>query len=80
MYKTLEQYKDYLPTNTKQEIEYIVSELRSMPEEKQDIKYIQSHLSLLMCKVFFDYEGVDIPEHLAKKVEKIKNIKNIRLQ
>ena len=82
MYSSLEEYKDYFPTSVKENIEESIKTLQAITkgegeegEKKPDLKVIQNDLSLLMCKVFFDYEGVDIPEHLIKKVEKVKNAK-----
>lgn len=75
MYSSLKEYKDYLPTSVKENIEEVITALQAIPEEEQDLKVIQNDLALLTCKVFFDYEGVDIPEHLIKKVEKVKNAK-----
>ena len=74
MRSSLDEYKGYLSTSSKEKIEYVLrSTDENLAKEAPDLNVAKNDLSLLVCKIFFDYEGVDVPEHLMKKVEKIKN-------
>lgn len=74
MYASLSEYKDYLTTSDKQKIDYVLQNTdKNLANDSSDLYVIKNDLALLTCKIFFDYDGVDVPEHLKKKVEKVKN-------
>ena len=73
MQSSLDQYKGYFPTSVKEKIDYAFQVINSIPKAERDLEMIKNDLSFLTCKVFFDYEGVDVPDHLKSKVEKVKN-------
>lgn len=74
MRSSLDEYKGYLSTSAKEKIEYVLrSTDENLKKEAPDLNVAKNDLSLLVCKIFFDYEGVDVPDHLMKKVEKIKD-------
>lgn len=67
------EYKDHFPTSITEKIDFAFKQIASIPDEGKDLKVIRDDLAFLVCKVFFNYEGIEYPEHLTKKVEKVKN-------
>ena len=71
MRSSLDEYKGYLSTSSKEKIEYVLrSTDENLAKEAPDLNVAKNDLSLLVCKIFFDYEGVDVPEHLNEESRK----------
>ena len=69
----INQYKEYFQTSKQEKIDDVFKIINAIPAQDQDLTFIRNDLNLLLCKVFFDYEGVEYEEYLLPKIEKIKS-------
>lgn len=69
----IKEYKEYFTTSKQEKIDDVFKIINAIPVQEQDLTFIKNDLNLLLCKVFFDYEGIEYEEHLLPKIEKIKS-------
>lgn len=76
------EYKDSLPTVMKESVENFLARIEKICVAENglvDEELKRDQLAFLNCKTFFDIEGMEVPEHLKNKVDKVKQAKSYSL-
>lgn len=75
-------HKELLPSTMREGVDAFIAKVETNCVDENglmDQELKRNLLAFLNCKVFFDIEGVEIPDHLKSKVDKIKKEKSYHL-